>query len=322
MLGGWCCSVPQQKVGLHSLTYTCVLIWKPILTEVYTEGGGGKIKLFDAGAYRDQEVDISLISHPGISSDAVLVRTAAYTAFKVEYFGKEAHAAARPWDGINALDALITAYSAISVLRQQTEPGDIIQGMITNGGLRPNIIHAYSAGRFVVRSSTRARREALLKRVEACFEAGALATGAKLKLTLGGSYDDHMPNKALGGSYRHCFNRLGGDIPIGSIDMLQSATMASTDQGNISYAMPSISPNFWIRSEDERGAQLGGPHTPDFERAARTEEAQQKAMRVGKALAATALDVLTRPELLHEVKREFEEMRHADKEARVKRGVQ
>jgi metal-dependent amidase/aminoacylase/carboxypeptidase family protein len=70
------------------------------------EGGGGKIKLLDAGAYSDHKVDISLISHPGPARDAALVRTTAYTQFKVEYFGKEAHAAAAPWNGINALDAL------------------------------------------------------------------------------------------------------------------------------------------------------------------------------------------------------------------------
>lgn len=38
------------------------------------EGGGGKIKLLNAGAYRDHEVDISLITHPGITPDAALVR--------------------------------------------------------------------------------------------------------------------------------------------------------------------------------------------------------------------------------------------------------
>lgn len=69
----------------------------------FTEGGGGKIKLLKAGAYQDYGVDISLISHPGISPDAALVRTAAYTAFKVEYFGREAHAAARPWEGVSDL---------------------------------------------------------------------------------------------------------------------------------------------------------------------------------------------------------------------------
>ena len=64
------------------------------------EGGGGKIKLLNAGAYKDNDVDISLITHPGISPNAALVRTAAYSGFIVEYFGKEAHAAARPWDGV------------------------------------------------------------------------------------------------------------------------------------------------------------------------------------------------------------------------------
>ncbi|KAK0828870.1 hypothetical protein LTR73_004502 [Friedmanniomyces endolithicus] len=274
------------------------------------EGGGGKIKLLNAGAYTN--VDISLIAHPGISPDAALVRTAAYFAFKAEYFGKEAHAAARPWEGINALDALITAYNATSVLRQQTEPGDIIQGMITNGGLRPNIIHAYSAGRFVVRSSSRARVEALKTRVFACFEAGPTATGARLKLTPGGSYADHVPNHALGRSYEKYFNCLDGDIVEGDLDILRSATSASTDQGDISYAILSIQPSCWIRSEDDTGKQLGGPHTPDFEKAARTEEAHGLAMRVAKALAATAVDVLTRPELLAEVKREFDETKLVD----------
>lgn len=183
--------------------------------------------------------------------------------------------------------------------------------MIVNGGARPNIIHAYSSGRFVVRSSSRARLEALKTRVYACFEAGATATGATLKLTPGGSYDDHMPNRTLARSYRSHFNRLGGKIDRGDIDIISSATMASTDQGNISYAMPSISPNCWIRSEDENGKQLGGPHTPDFERAARTEEAHEMAMRVAKGLAATAVDILTTPKLLEEVQREFADMKRS-----------
>lgn len=262
------------------------------------------------------------------------MRTAAYQSFKVEYFGKEAHAAARPWDGINALDALITAYNSISVLRQQTQPGDIIQGHITNGGLRPNIIHAYASGIFVVRSSNRARRDALNERVLKCFEAGAHATGATLKVTPKGAYDDHMPNRVLGARYREAFISLGGKIATPDLDWVNGTTMASTDQGNVSYAMPSISvshstrqsvtvfvyskltqrclvqPNFWIRSEDQDGNQLGGPHTPDFEGAARTEEAHGLALRVAKALSAAAVDILMRPELLQEAKREFEEMKH------------
>lgn len=210
---------------------------------------------------------------------------------------------------INALDALITAYNSISVLRQQTHPDDIIQGQITNGGLKPNIIHAYSSAQFVVRSGSRERREALRKRVIACFEAGATATGATLKITPQKyPYDDMVPNRVLGRLYRNAFNNLGGSIPTPDIDIIRGATSASSDQGNVSYAMPSISAGFWIRSEDEEGKQLSGPHTPDFEKAARTEEAHDLAMRVGKALASTALDVIESDNLLEEIKKEFEDL--------------
>ncbi|TVY91248.1 Peptidase M20 domain-containing protein, partial [Lachnellula willkommii] len=265
------------------------------------EGGGGKIKLLDAGAYSEHAVDINLISHPGNVPDSALVRTNAYTNFKVEYFGKEAHAAASPWDGINALDGLITAYNALSVLRQQTMPGDIIQGHITDGGSAPNIIHAYAAGVFVVRATSKKRLGVLREKVGKCFEAGAQASGAELKITPVMAYDDHVPNKVLGGVCRTAFNALGGEIPTAELDLIWGASQASTDQGNISYAMPSLSLGFKIESED-------GPHNPGFAKAARTREAHDAALRAGKALAVTGLEILSSRDLLKAAREEFKEM--------------
>ncbi|KAI0852935.1 hypothetical protein F5Y00DRAFT_226393 [Daldinia vernicosa] len=269
------------------------------------EGGGGKIKLLKAGAYRDYKVDINLISHPGITKDTALMRTSAYTAFKVEYFGREAHAAASPWLGINALDALITSYNALSVLRQQTMPGDVIQGNITNGGVRPNVIHAYTAGNFVTRANTQERVKELKKKVDACFEAGATATGARLQMTHVQSYADHVPNRVLGASYRKYFNALSPPQPIpgnDSVDEVEGRTMASTDQGDISYAMPSLSAGFAIPP----GPGGNGPHNPEFAKAAGTRVAFERCLRVGKALAGTAVDVLAQDGLLEEVKKEWE----------------
>lgn len=184
-------------------------------------------------------------------------------------------------------------------------------GQIVNGGLRPNIIHAYASGRFVVRSKSKARLAALITRVLACFDAGATATGATVKITWKMSYADHVPNRVLGQAYRDSFNRLGGDIKIPELDSIDGVTQASTDQGNISYAMPSLSPNVWIRSESQDGEQLGGPHTPGFEKAAGTEESHRMALRAAKALAATALGVVTSPDMLAEAKREFEHMKES-----------
>jgi metal-dependent amidase/aminoacylase/carboxypeptidase family protein len=164
---------------------------------------------------------------------------------------------------INALDALVIAYNAVSVLRQQTQPGDIIQSQIINGGLKPNIIHAYSSGQFVVRSATKARLDALHARVLPCFAAGATATGAKLKITpFRYYYQDHVPNHVLAATYRKHSNALGADIP----EHYTAVTQASTDQGNVSHVLPSLHTNFLIPSEGEGG----GPHTPDFAKAARS----------------------------------------------------
>lgn len=230
------------------------------------------------------------------------MRTAAYRSFSVSYTGRAAHAAASPWLGINALDGLITAYNALSALRQQTRPGDIIQGNITHGGLRPNIIHAFAAGDFVVRADTRAGCDELFERARACFEAGALSSGAKLAIEHTGAYADHVPNGVLARTYRALFNELGGGIPGPEVDEVQGRTRASTDQGDVSYALPSLSAGFWIRP----GEGGSGPHSPSFEGAAGTREAFGLGLRVGKGLAGTAVEVLTREGLVEEVWREFE----------------
>lgn len=246
-------------------------------------------------------MDFSLISHPGIVVDTALMPTAAYNRFQVEYYGVEAHAAANPWLGVNALDALITAYTNLSVLRQQTMPGDIIQGHITDGGIAPNIIHAYAAGIFVVRASSQARLDELIKKVTACFEAGALATGAKLKITPQGAYKDHVPNRPLARPYIRYFNALNPPTQITDnqdIDEIRGRSQASTDQGDISYAMPSLSVGFAIRP----GPEGQGPHNPDFAEAAGTREAYNRALRVAKGLAGTAVEVCITEGLLDEVK--------------------
>jgi len=271
------------------------------------EGGGGKIALLRAGAYTDHGVDLSLISHPGIVANCALMRTTAYTRFRALYRGREAHAAATPWMGINALDALITAYNGLSVLRQQTMAGDIIQGVISEGGVAPNIIPARAAGVFVVRADTQARLRELREKVDGCFAAGALATGAKLTVTDEQAYADHVPNRALARSYTRYFNSLVGksDERIATdqdVDEMRGRSMASTDQGDVSYAMPSLSVGFAILP----GGPLGtGPHSPEFALSAGSRDAFQRALRVGKALAGTAVDVLTHEGLLDEVKREW-----------------
>ncbi|KHO00529.1 uncharacterized protein MAM_01307 [Metarhizium album ARSEF 1941] len=263
-------------------------------------GAGGKIKCLEAGAYAD--VDVSLISHPGILHNSPLVRTTAFTHLNVAYHGRAAHAANSPWLGINALDALVVAYNAVSVLRQQTRPDDVLGLQITDGGDKPNVIHEHAAGVAVLRAATASRLEELQRKVEACFRAGAEATGARVEIEVVPGYKDHVPNRALAASYRRYWEALPGAPdpqlpPPGQFTWVK----ASTDQGNLSHALPSMNVSFAIPP----GPEARPPHSPDFEKASGTRGAFARAMRVAKAMAGTAVDVCAMPGLLQEIKEQW-----------------
>ncbi|KAG6017860.1 hypothetical protein E4U54_001774 [Claviceps lovelessii] len=264
------------------------------------EAGGGKIRCLEAGAYRD--MDLSLISHPGILHNSPLVRTTAFTHLNASYYGRAAHAANSPWLGINALDALVIAYNSISVLRQQTRPDDIIGLQITNGGNKPNVIHEHAAGVAVLRAASAARLKQLQRKVEACFQAGAEATGARLEINVKPGYMDHVPNRVLAACYRKHWQDLPNSPqpPLPPHDQ-PTWVKASTDQGNLSYALPSMNVSFAIPP----GAEAGQPHSPDFEKASGTRGAFDRAMRVAKAMAGTALDVYIIPGLLKQIREQW-----------------
>lgn len=111
------------------------------------EGGAGKSKLLAAGAYNG--VDVCLMGHPGPKerhgegyTGTAGYRTVARTALIADFYGKPAHSGGNPWDGLNALDAVVSAYNNISMLRQQVRPEDRIHGCILESPVRYSV-HTY-----------------------------------------------------------------------------------------------------------------------------------------------------------------------------------
>lgn len=148
------------------------------------EDGGGKVLLINAGAYKD--VDACFMVHPFpvlsgaphlISSSSCTGQYLAIESVKVTFTGKPAHASAAPWEGINALDAVVAAYVNISLLRQQILPTQKIHGVVANGGERPNVIPGSTTVEYSIRSETAETLGPLTKKVVKCFEAAATATG-------------------------------------------------------------------------------------------------------------------------------------------------
>lgn len=159
------------------------------------EGGGGKTVLIDNGAFTPAEdIAAAIMAHPmaehSVSpGDAKCSGVAGLTLlathkFRSEFWGEAAHAAAEPWNGVNALDAAVAAYNNAAVLRQQIAPDERIHAVIKEGGAVPNIIPDYTCMDWGVRAPTFKRSEKLFKKVERCIEAGALASGCKHKITM------------------------------------------------------------------------------------------------------------------------------------------
>jgi amidohydrolase len=258
------------------------------------EGGGGKVYMVERGAF--DGVDAAMMLHPS-PGDSAWFNCLAIHTIEVEYFGRNAHASAAPGEGINALDALITAYNAISVLRLQFRPLDRVHGVITDGGVKPNITPDHSAGQFYVRARNMAELEDLKTKILNCFQAAALSTGCRLEYRwTGRSYSDLATNDTMANVYVDHVRGTGKTLP--SKEVALRGPAGSTDMGNVSYALPSIHPMFAIPT-------TAGNHTPGFTEAAATVEAHEATLSAAQGLALTALDLYTDAALLASAAAEY-----------------
>ncbi len=245
------------------------------------EGGGGKIDLINAGYFRD--VHAALMVHPW-PNERLEATCLAVDHFDVTFEGKEAHASAAPWEGVNALDALTIAQVAVSLLRQQLRPGDQVHSIITDGGAAANIIPRRASGRYMARSVTAARLAQLRDRLSGCFEAGARATGATLSVSEIGSAFSHMESDpAILAYYRSAAEELGRSFSLD--DQGVAKPTISTDMANVSLVVPSIHPLLAIPTQ---GAVN---HQPEFTAACVTPDADQAVLDGALALALTVIGV-------------------------------
>ncbi len=241
----------------------------------------GKILLLERGAFGD--VHAAMMVHPA-PFDMLRAKIIAASMFEVTYTGKESHASAFPELGINAADALTIAQTAIGLLRQHIRGSDRIHGIITNGGTAPNVVPAHTAAKYLIRSETLAQLNDLRPKVHRCFEAGALATGAKLAI-LGGDkpYAEMRHDDAMAALYRRNSEALGRPFP--NLGEWETRPLASTDMGNVSLAVPSIHPTIGINSLPAVN------HQPEFTAHCVTPDADKALADGALAMAWTCIDL-------------------------------
>ena len=251
------------------------------------EGGGGKILMLERGAFAG--VHAAMMVHPW-PTERLTGSCLAVAHFDVNYTGREAHASAAPWKGVNAQDALTVAQVAIGLLRQQLQPGDQVHGVVTHGSSAANVIPAAITARYMVRSPTAAGLAALRPRVDACFEAGALATGCSLEYEeLAPVYSHMEADPELLRAYRGNAEALGRRFE--ADDAGAPLPTFSTDMANVSLTVPTIHPLIGIETH---GAVN---HQREFAAACVTPSADAAVRDGAVALAWTAIDAATDPEL-------------------------
>ena len=257
---------------------------------------GGKEMMAREGAF--EKVDAAMMMHPS-NLNMVTMPCIAISEVEVVYHGRSAHASAMPYRGLNALDAVVTAYQTIAQLRQHIKPTERIHGIITEGGLAANIVPERAACRFYVRAADAHELAPLKARVHACFEAGALATGCRAEIHWGiTDYLDLKTNWPMAEAYKKNAQALGRDFF--PVEHIPPGFAGSTDMGNVSHRVPSIHPMLAVAPPNVI------IHNPEFARWAASEQGDQAVIDGAKSLAFTAIDLMCDPQLMKTAKSDFE----------------
>jgi amidohydrolase len=256
------------------------------------EGGGGKLRLIQGGVFK--QVDCAMMIH-GFDRTILHPDLLGIVRAGFEFRGKASHASADPWEGVNALDACIQTFNNVAMLRQQVRPDCRIHGIITHGGAAANIIPEYAAALFYVRAPRLDQMWDLYKRVAACAEGAARATGATLEVTQHDNvYEPMKRNQALLDLFAANMVTVG----LTEAEPVRDR-MGSSDVGNVSQVVPAIQPMVAI-------APLGmAIHTREFADAAVKPMARAGMVAAAKTMAMTAFDLLADPTRVTAARDEF-----------------
>jgi aminobenzoyl-glutamate utilization protein B len=286
------------------------------------EGGGGKIHLIRAGAFRD--VDVALVWHPWDRNQADNQGWLANVSAKIRFYGKAAHAAAAPDAGRSALDAVEVMTHAVNMLREHVPQETRIHYIISKGGAAANIVPDFAEVTIIVRHPDLTTLEGVWARVLKCAEAGALATETKMEAEVTASYANYLPVNSLVSLLDRNLRQVGGvtytepervlaeqlratagtTLPLTLAADIQTPKTtllsASSDVGDVSWVVPT---GQFLAATFPPGVPL---HSWQSTACAGTSIGRKGMMVAAKTLALTAIDLFEDPAQVAAAKASFE----------------
>jgi len=159
------------------------------------ENYDGKTFMARAGLFDD--VDASLSHHPGSVNTAGLRSSNAVYSVKFHFHGKTSHAAGSPEQGRSALDAVELMNVGVNYLREHVIDKARIHYVTEDGGDQPNVVPGYARSWYYIRAPENDQLEPIYGRIKKIAEGAALMTETDLKIDYLCGCSNKIPNRVL-----------------------------------------------------------------------------------------------------------------------------
>lgn len=254
----------------------------------------GKIMMIGNGC-DFSDLDVALMMH-GSGETQTDVKSLAMTKFRVTYHGVSSHAAVKPENGRSALDGLILAFQGVEFLREHVA-GDvkIHYTVVECGGTPANIVPAKAVASFYVRSYNRTYLDTVIERFKKVLQGAAMMTETEVEIVAEKAVDNKIPSLSLNKIVMENAEAAGAP----RLRPAREKT-GSTDFGNVLHRIPGSCIRVAFVPEGTAS------HSQAYLDAGKTKEAHDAIRYGAQILAGTAADLIQNPELLAEIKQEFE----------------
>lgn len=160
------------------------------------EGGAGKAFMARAGVFDD--ADICLTWHPDTFNGTWYANFLANYRVTFKFHGKTAHAAADPFNGRSALDAVELMNVGVNYLREHMIPDARVHYVTINGGgIAPNVVPDFAASLYSVRAPRTDQLDALFERVKDIARGATLMTGTEVDIEVISGMSNMLPNETI-----------------------------------------------------------------------------------------------------------------------------
>jgi aminobenzoyl-glutamate utilization protein B len=273
-----------------------------------------------------KDVDAAVITHIGDGlSTGYGLQNYALIGAKFTFKGRTAHGGVNPWDGKDAVDAVVLMDIGFDKLREHLRPTYRGHRAITNGGVQPNIIPDVGQIWWFIRDANGPWAKENFDKLVNIARGAALMTGTTMEMEPFGAAWPSLSNKALAEAVQKNIELVGmpkwteeenkfakelqkslgrkEDGLSTKVEPLRSARQnsSSNDIGDITWVVPSVSIRFPSAVPGVQAHHWTAGITPTLS------IAHKGAVVGAKTIAASVLDLLTSAELRAAAKKQFDQ---------------